>query len=467
MAHITSPDRRVSRRAAALLAAAALCAPVAIATAAAPRPNIVFILADDLGWGDVGYNGQQKIQTPNIDALAKEGMRFTQAYAGAPVCAPSRCTLLTGLHTGHALIRGNTKVSLGPKDRTIEEILKESGYDTAAFGKWGLGEPGTDGTPYKKGFNYFYGFIDQTHAHNSWPTFLYRNDDKVELRNVVPRLGPYGQGVATVKKDFGPDLCNEEALAWLSHVPADHPFFLYVPMTPPHANDESHSNEVPDLGFYADKPWTAGNKSYAALVTHLDGYVGQIMDKLRERKLLDNTLVIFTSDNGVHAEGSNDPGFFDSSGPFRGIKRDMYEGGFREPMIAVWPGHIAPGSSTDQIFAFWDFPATAAELAGVPPIAGTDGISLAPTFEGVEQKAEHPFYYWEYYERGFEQAVRIGDWKGLRHAPDKPLELYDLKSDIGEKHDVAADHADIVAKIKDVMTREHTDSPLFPVRTAN
>jgi arylsulfatase A-like enzyme len=441
------------------------CRAQAQSPAAAPRPNIVFLLADDLGYGDPGCYGQTKIKTPNIDELAKEGVKFTQAYA-APVCAPARCTLMTGLNMGHCLIRGNAKVSLGPKDLTVAEVLKSVGYDTAAFGKWGIGEPGSTGTPTKKGFDTFYGFIDQTAAHNSYPTFLYQDETVVHLRNVVPNEGQYGQGVASVKVDFAPDLCQAETLKWLNNEPADHPFFLYVPFTPPHANDESHTNEVPNLGEYANTNWSEGDKQYAALVTWLDGYVGQIEQVLHARHLDQNTLVIFTSDNGPQAEGGNHPDFFDSAGPFRGIKRDLYEGGIREPMIAVWPGHIQPGTTTDQIFTFYDFLPTCAELAGAPIPANIDGISIAPTLMGQPQTQQHEFLYWEFHERGFDQAVRNGDWKAVRHGIDQPLELYNLKTDPAEAHDVAAQNPDEVKKILDYLATCRTDSPYFPITPA-
>lgn len=432
----------------------------------ARKPNIVFILADDMGYGDVGAYGQTKIQTPNIDAMARAGMKFTQAYAACSVCAPSRCGLMTGLHTGHCLIRGNVRINLRPQDRTVAEVLKDAGYDTAAVGKWGLGEQHSTGTAIKKGFDFFYGFLNQGHAHNSYPTFLIRNDERIPLRNVVPNEDAEGKGVASVKVDYAPDLCNQETLSWLDHVSPDRPFFLYAAATPPHANNEAHTDEVPDLGPYAATNWTENNKRYAALCTRLDGYVGQITAKLKERHLDDNTLIIFTSDNGAHQEGGNDPAFFNSSGPFRGIKRDLYEGGFREPMIAVWPGHISPGTSTDQIFTFWDFLPTAADLAGAPIPRDIDGISIAPTLRGEVQKQNHEFLYWEFHERGFEQAVRMGDWKAVRHGIDQPIELYNLKTDVGETHDVSAQNPEIVGKIKAYLATARTDSPDFPIAPA-
>jgi arylsulfatase A-like enzyme len=371
---------------------------------------------------------------------------------------------LTGLHTGHCLIRGNAKVSLRPGDLTVEEVLKSAGYDTAAIGKWGVGEPGSTGTPARKGFNYFYGYIDQTHAHNSWPSFLYRNDEMVHLANVVPNPGRYGQGVASVKVQYSNDLFNDEIQSYLSRAPTDRPFFLYLAFTAPHANNEAHTCEVPDLGIYANRDWPEGDKRYAALVGRLDDSVGRIMTELRQRHFDQNTLVIFTSDNGPHAEGGNDPAFFDSAGPFRGIKRDLYEGGIREPMIAVWPGHIAGGTTTQQVFVFWDLLPTAAELAGAPIPANLDGISIAPTLEGQKQTQEHEFLYWEFHERGFEQAVRWGDWKAVRHGLNQPLELYDLKTDPAEAHDVAASRPDVVRRITAYLSTARTDSPLFPIR---
>jgi len=462
---------RTSRRQivalAAAVAAVASFLPARSAMSQTPvtaKPNIVFILADDMGYGDAGCYGQTKILTPNIDAMAKQGLKFTQAYAGCAVCAPSRCTLLTGLHTGHTLIRGNDKVSLRPQDLTVEEVLKSVGYETACVGKWGVGEPGTTGTPAKKGFDYFYGFIDQTHAHNSWPSFLYRNDDKIELSNVVPNPGPYGQGVATVKKQFVNDLFNDEIVNFIQKAPTDRPFFLYAPFTAPHANNEAHANEVPDLGPYANKDWPEGDKTYAALVTRLDSSVGLIIQAIKDRHIENNTLVIFTSDNGVQDEGGNDPAFFNSSGPFRGIKREMYEGGTREPMIAWWPGHTPADKTTDQIFTFWDFLPTVADLAGAPIPPKLDGISIAPTLLGEPQTKQDEYLYWEFHEHGLEQAVRAGDWKAVRHSPTGPIELYDLKTDIAEAHDISAQHPDVVATMKKDMEEAHVDPPVIAAR---
>jgi len=437
------------------------------------KPNILFILADDLGYGEVGYTGagDGKIQTPNIDQLAKEGLRFTQAYAGAPVCAPSRCSLMTGLTTGHTLIRGNAKVSLRPQDTTIAELLQKQGYATMSAGKWGLGEPDTAGTPHKKGFDYFYGFIDQTHAHNSWPTFLYRNDDQVQLKNVVPNPGPYGQGVATVKVDFANDLFDDEILKFMDRTPTDKPFFIYAAFTAPHANNESHLCEVPDLGIYKDKDWPEPEKLKAALITRLDSYVGHIMAKLRDKHLDENTLVIFTSDNGPHEEGSNKAAFDRAAGPLRGIKRDVYEGGDREPFIARWPTHIAPNTSTNQPIAFWDFLPTAMDLAGpIPPTAPlptTDGISFLPTLlNHPDQQKQHDYFYWEFHENGFHQSLLLPkeNWKAVRHGLTVPIELYNLTTDVGEKTNLAAQNPDLIKKITAIFSTARVKSPEFPVQ---
>jgi arylsulfatase A-like enzyme len=432
------------------------------APSATRKPNIIFILADDLGYGDVGCYGQKQIQTPNIDALAAQGIRFTQAYAGATVCAPSRCSLMTGLHGGHAFIRGNALISLRPEDLTVAELLKGAGYATALIGKWGCGEEGTTGVPNKKGFDYFYGYLNQTHAHNSYPTFLYRNEERVKLRNIVPNEGKVGQGVATEKLDFSNDLCTNEILSFLDRS-KDKPFFLYATYTIPHANNEGKSIEVPDLGIYKDRDWPEPHKRHAALITRLDSYVGQIMQKLKDLGLDDNTLVFFTSDNGPHKEGGNNPEFSNSSGPLRGIKRDLYDGGIRVPMIARWPGHVPAGVVSDQVWAFWDFLPTAADLAGATSPTNIDGLSMLPAILGQPQTKQHEYLYFEFHEGGFKQAIRTGDWKAVRVNPKQPIELYDLKTDVGESKNVAADHPDLVKKAAEIFKSARTDSKEFPI----
>jgi arylsulfatase A-like enzyme len=455
--------------AAALVAGATLATMAAGSAAQAPaggkRPNIIYIMADDLGYGDVGCYGQQRIKTPNIDRLAKEGRRFTQFYAGDTVCAPSRCVLMTGLHTGHCYIRGNAKVNLRPEDVTIPEVLKPAGYRSGLVGKWGLGHEGSLGVPTKQGFDYFYGYLDQTHAHNYYPTFLLRNEERVPLRNVVPNEGPVGQGLASMKVDYSHDLMAEEALKFIDRE-KDHPFFLYLAFTLPHANNEAKQNgmEVPDLGEYKDLDWPENQKRHAAMISRLDRDIGRVMARLKQQGLDQNTLVFFASDNGPHREGGNDPEFNHSSGPLRGIKRSMYEGGVRVPFIARWPGKIEAGSTSDYVGYFADLMPTLAEVAGVPSPKGIDGLSFLPTLLGhASEQKQHPFLYWEFYEQGGRQGVRMGDWKGIAQPFAGPIELYNLKSDLGETKNVAAEHPEVVQAIRAIMEKEHVPSPLWKV----
>ena len=419
------------------------------------KPNIIFILADDLGYGDLGCYGQRLIETPNIDALAAEGIRFTQCYAGSTVCAPSRCALMTGLHTGHARVRGNKLIPLRPRDVTIAEILKGAGYTTAIIGKWGLGEPGTTGVPNLKGFDEWFGYLNQRRAHNYYPEYLWRNTEKYWIKgNMNGKKGVYSH-----------DLFTEEALKFIRRNRGN-PFFLYLAYTIPHANNElgrktGNGMEVPSDEPYSDRSWPQVEKNFAAMVTRMDRDVGRIVSLLKELGIDGETVIFFSSDNGPHREGGHDPKFFKSSGPLRGIKRDLYEGGIRVPMIVRWPGKIKPGSVSDQVWAFWDFLPTAAEIAGVEPPRGIDGISMLPALLGKEQ-GDHEYLYWEFYERGFDQAVRMGDWKGVRHL-DRKIELYNLSEDIGERRNIAADHLDIVNEISKIMREAHLDSPNFPI----
>ena len=427
----------------------------ALQSADAPHPNVIFILADDLGYGDVGCYGQTQIKTPNIDKLAMEGTRFTQAYAGCTVCAPSRCTLMTGKHTGHSTVRGNAKVeaALRADEVCVAEIFKAARYTTGLVGKWGVGENETTGAPNKKGFDYFFGYLTQMAAHNYYPPFIWRNTEKFPLdANADGKRGAYTH-----------DLFMQEALKFIRDH-RDGPFFLYLAPTIPHANNENKPNgmQVPDHALYANEKWPDVEKDYAAMVTRLDSGVGDVMALLEELKLDENTLVIFTSDNGPHKEGGHDPEFFKSRGGLRGIKRALYEGGVREPMIARWPGKVPAGKASDQVWAFWDFLPTMAELTGQKIPEGIDGVSILPALLG--QKAiEHPPLYWEFHEGGFAQAVRMGDWKAVRKGTQKPLELYDLSKDLAEEHDVAAEHKDIVEKIEAFLKLARTDSDLFPI----
>ena len=437
------------------------------------RPNIIFIIADDIGYVDLGCFGQQVIKTPNIDRLAAEGMRFTDHYAGSTVCAPSRCCLMTGLHSGHALVRGNARIPLRPSDVTVAELLKQASYTTGIIGKWGLGEPDSTGIPNRQGFDYWFGYLNQRHAHNYYPKYLWRNEQKVELKNevnhVIAGRDRTPGGVATKRIEYSHDLFTEEALRFVE-MNRDRTFFLYLPFTIPHANNEAGNKgmEVPSYGSYADRNWSEPQKGHAAMITRMDGDIGRLMAKLKKLGLDENTFVFFSSDNGSHKEGGADPAFFKSSGPLRGYKRALYEGGIRVPTIARWPGKIKAGSVTDHISAFWDFLPTCCDLAGIKTPEGIDGISMLPTLLGQSSRQKkHEFLYWEFHEQGKRQALRMGDWKGVRQNvaknPNAPVELYYLKNDVGEQNNVAKQHPQIVAKIEDLMKSARTPSENWPL----
>lgn len=447
--------------------------PAATAVSAAPRPpNVIFILADDLGYGDLGCYGQKRIKTPNLDKLAAEGMRFTDFYAGSTVCAPSRCALMTGLHTGHAWVRGNARLALRPEDVTLADVLKEAGYHTGLIGKWGLGDEGTTGLPQKKGFDEFVGYLDQTHAHDYYTDHLFRFDPRTgfEGREELPENWQ-GQ-----KKLYSPDLFTKGALNYVRVNRPDRfnnfrPFFLYLAYTIPHANNEEarrsgNGMEVPSDAPYANEPWPQVEKNKAAMITRMDADIGRLMDKLKDLKLEDDTVIFFTSDNGPHQEGGVDPKFFQSDGPLRGIKRDLYEGGIRVPMIARWPGRIKAGAVSDQVWAFWDVLPTIAQIAQAKVPQKMDGISMLPALTGQTQTNQHLFLYWEFHERGFQQAVRMDDWKAVRPQAGEPLELYSLKTDLGEKHDVAKQNPGVVAKIEEYLKIARTDAKEWPIKTA-
>jgi len=431
------------------------------------RPNIIFIHADDLGYGDLSCYGQRKFKTPNIDRVAAEGMRFTQYYAGSTVCAPSRSALMTGQHTGHTRIRGNARHPLLPEDVTVAEVLKSAAYKTALIGKWGLGEAGTTGIPNRQGFDYFFGYLNQRHAHNYYPTFLWREEERIKLRNVVPDEDEEGSGVSINRVDYTHDLMAEEASKFIERNGGG-PFFLYLAFTIPHANNEAKNKgmEVPDLGAFASRDWPDPEKAKAAMITRLDRDVGRLMALLKNLGIDDDTLVFFTSDNGPHREGGADPDFLDSNGPLRGIKRDLYEGGIRVPMIARWPKRIKAGAKSDQVWAHWDLLPTLAEVVGVKPPAEIDGISMFNALLGRRQRG-HEFLYWEFHERGFSQAARMGDWKAVRKSPDSPIELYNLKNDLGEQNDVAVKHSEVVKKIEEYLKTARTESELWPTKKGN
>jgi arylsulfatase len=463
---------------------------------AARQPNIVLIVADDLGYGELGSYGQQKIRTPNLDRMAAEGMRFTQYYSGSPVCAPSRCVLLTGLHTGHAYIRGNDEMAergdvwrdlslegqrpLLPNTTTIATLLKEAGYATGAMGKWGLGGPGSTGEPNRQGFDHWYGYLCQRLAHNYYPVHLWRNTEKDVLDNeyfhphqrLPDDADPHDPASYEpyTGKQYSMDVIAEEALDFIRSN-RDRPFFLYLPFTIPHVSLQvpedslaGYEGAFPETPYLGDRGYTPHRKpraAYAAMITRMDREIGRIMRLIEELGLDDDTIVFFTSDNGPTFNGGTDSEFFESAGPLRGLKQDLYEGGIRVPLIARWPGRIAPGTVTDHVSAFWDFLPTLTAIGGAVTPDGLDGVSMLPTLEGrtVEQQ-RHDQLYWEY---TGSQAVRIGDWKGFRERIGDPIELYDLSSDIAEESNVAADHPDIVARIEQIMQTDRRESELFPL----
>ncbi len=434
-----------------------LAAGAAYAQAAAP-PNIIFIMADDLGYGDLGCYGQKTLRTPNIDRLAAEGMKCTDVYAASTVCAPSRCGLMTGRHMGHATVRGNRnpELPLGPGDVTVAEVLKSAGYRTALFGKWGVGGPVTQGRPNLQGFDHFFGYLSQWHAHEHFPSHLWDN----EVERFIPLNFGRNRGV------FSHDLFTEHALDFLDEHHG-RPFFLYLPYAVPHTNNElgrytGDGMEVPDYLSYAEEDWPTPEKGFAAQVEYLDRDVGRILDKLKELKIDDNTIVFVTSDNGPHQEGGHRVDFFDSNGPLRGHKRDLYEGGIRVPMLARWPGRIEAGSTSEEPWAFWDVLATCAELAGVEA-PESDGVSMAPTLLGKSGQRPHEYLYWEFHERRFAQAARWGKWKAVRNDKGEPIEVYDLSKDLGEERDLAESQPEAVKKAEEIFRTARTESPYWPV----
>ena len=457
----------------ALVCLLSLVLPV-VAFGQSPKPNLIWIMADDLGYADLGCYGQKVITTPNLDRMAAEGMRFTHFYAGATVCAPSRSVLMTGLHHGHTRVRGNAgqqnpaAQALKEGDVTVAGVLQKAGYKTALIGKWGLGNVGeaATGLPRKHGFDYFYGYLSQHHAHNHFPDYLWRNESKEPLSNIIVPVGEDGAGYATEAIHFADDLFADDALKFVTENQTQ-PFFLYWSMVIPHANNErgrllGDGAHVPDYGPYADKDWPNPDKGQAAMITRMDSYVGRLMKHLEELGLAQNTLVVFTSDNGPHNESKHDLTRFNPSGPYTGIKRSLTDGGIRVPFIAWWPGKVKPGSASAHVGYFPDWLPTAAELAGAPAPAKTDGISLVPTLLGkADAQPKHDFLYWEFHEGGFKQAALYqGRWKGIRMGgPDAPVQLFDLKNDIAEKTNVAAEHPQITEKISAYLKTARTPLP--------
>ncbi len=461
-----------------LLAAACLVlAPTASAAPAVKKPNIVLFLCDDLGLGELGSYGQTKIHTPNADKLAADGMRFTDFYSGSTVCAPSRCTLLTGYHTGHSYIRDNQEVK--PEGQvpiptgtvTLGHVLQKAGYTTAAIGKWGLGGPGTSGEPNQQGFNHFYGHLCQAVAHNHYTDHLWRDGVKEVLEGNRVDLA--------VGKQFAPDLMADDAIRFLKdhHTQRpDQPFFLYFCTPLPHLSLQipqeamapylaEHWPETPYDGkkhyFAQETPHAA----YAAMITRIDDYLGRIMATLKELSVDDNTLVLFSSDNGaVFPLCGTDPVFFNSTANLRGYKQDLYEGGIRSPLIARWPGHIAAGSTSDYIGAFWDFLPTLSDVAGAQTPKGLDGISFLPALVQKGTHPKHEYLYWEFHSQGGSQAARINNWKAIRNKvntnPNAPIELYDLANDPAEQRDVASANPELVARFTELMKTSRTPSEL-------
>lgn len=427
------------------------------ANAAGP-PNIIFILSDDLAQGDLGCYGQKLIQTPNIDRMAREGTRYTEAYCGTSVCAPSRSSLMTGLHSGHCPVRGNWEIAPGegqyplPSETvTVAQILKSAGYSTGCFGKWGMGMFDTTGSPLKKGFDQFFGYNCQRHAHSYFPTYLYRNDARVELP------GNDGKGIG---ETYAQNLIADAALNFVK-TNKERPFFLFYAITLPHGRQE-----IDDLGIYADKPWTRAQKTYAAQVTRLDSDVGRLLDLLRDLDLDENTLVMLSGDNGSSWAPNSDMGklFDQASNGLRGFKRGLYEGALRQAALARWPGVVPAGRVSDEPWAFWDFLPTAAELADakIPSDCKTDGLSLVSFLKGGEAP-KRDYFYWELHEGTPLQAVRFGDWKAVKNGPNAKIELYDLATDPGEKVDLAMGKPEVVARAESLLLSSHTPSDDWPL----
>mgnify|MGYP006283256597 CR=1 FL=1 len=441
------------------------------------KPNIIYILADDLGYGDLSCYGQEQFKTPNIDRLAEEGIKFLQHYSGSTVSAPSRSVLMTGRHTGHTQIRGNQEVQpegqapLKSSVVTVAELLQDAGYVTGAYGKWGLGYPGSEGDPNNQGFDEFYGYNCQRYAHRYYPEHLWHNQEKINLKND-----------GTERITYAPDLIQKEALRFIEQN-HNQPFFLYLPYTIPHAE-----LAVPDdnimarfRGKFPEEPYSGNDYGdnfdyggycsvenpravFAAMVVRLDQYVKEISNKLKEMGIDDNTVVMFTSDNGPHLEGGADPHFFDSNGPLRGHKRDLYEGGIRVPFIARWPGTIEPNRISSHISDFSDFLPTVCDIAGINIPENIDGISFLPELKGKEQKS-HEYLYWEFTSAGGKQAIRMGNWKGVKlninDNPDAPMLLYNLFEDKGEENNVANQYPEIVEELENKMEEAHTQSEDF------
>lgn len=451
----------------------------AAASAEQRKPNIIYILADDLGYGDLSCYGQDLFSTPNIDKLAASGMLFTQHYSGSTVCAPSRSALMTGMHTGHTFVRGNKEIQpegqypIPDNTYTLAEAMKKAGYATGAFGKWGLGFPGSEGDPVNQGFDTFYGYNCQRMGHHYYPHHLWSNKDSINLEKNAGKL----------KGDYAPDLIHEQVLSFIENN-REKPFFLYVPSIIPHAEliapdsvmDKYRGKFLPEKNYegydegpnYRRGPYESQEEAHAAFVAMieiLDRQVGEIVQKIEELGLTEETLIMFTSDNGPHEEGGADPEYFDSNGPLRGVKRDLYEGGIRVPFIASWPGKIQAGSTSDHVSAFWDLFPTISQISGIEQPDQLDGISFLPTLLGQPGQEKHDYLYWEFHEKGGRVAVRKDNWKAVRYnvlkEPDAPMELYDLSKDIGESKNIAGEHPEVVQSMQEIFRSARTPSDVF------
>ena len=434
---------------------------------ATSQPNIIYILLDDAGYGDLSCYGQTKFLTPNIDRLASEGMKFTNHYSGSTVCAPTRSVIMSGLHTGHTPSRGNREIKpvgqfpIPATTFTIAEALKKAGYATGAFGKWGLGNPGSEGDPIHQGFDRFFGYNCQRNAHTYYPTWLFDDLRKIELDG----------------KTYAHDLIMDKAVEWIDRQ-HENPFFCFLPVTIPHAAmhvlekyaapfREKFPEFENKVGRYGNNKPFAKNPAaqFAGMMTALDEGIGRVLKSLKKHQIDQNTIVLLSSDNGPHKEGGHMPNYFNSNGGLRGFKRDLYEGGIRCPLLVRWPGKVEAGSTSNHISAHWDLFPTFCELAGTNPPEGLDGISFLPTLLGKEQE-KHEHLYWEFYEGGGKRAVRIGKWKAVqnqvnRKGKDAPIEIYDLESDRAETSDLAAQNSELIARIQKIFERSHTPSPLW------